>query len=122
MRARPLWAMVIALAILVAPSTVKRRPLLAWNVSASVPTGLYWVAHSGPYLRDIAVVRLPPRMAALAVNRGYLPRTAYLLKPVVAARGDQVCRYGGYILIRGVFTAHALPKDRRQRPLPRWQG
>jgi conjugative transfer signal peptidase TraF len=61
-------------------------------------------------------------MAAFAADRGYLPRSAYLLKTVAAASGDRVCRYGGHIFVRGVFTAHALETDSRRRPMPVWQG
>jgi conjugative transfer signal peptidase TraF len=120
--ARPPWGVVLALALLVAPSTATRRPLLIWNASASVPIGLYWVARKIPTVGDLAVVRLPPQIAPLAADRGYLPRTAYLLKTVVAAGGDRVCSYGGYVIVHGVYMARIRVADRRRRPLPHWQG
>jgi conjugative transfer signal peptidase TraF len=120
--ARPLWGVVLALALLGAPSTAKKHPLLIWNASASVPTGLYWVGWKLPSIGDLAVVRLPTHMAALAADREYLPRTAYLLKPVAAISGDRVCRFGGHVFVRGVYMARARTTDRRRRPLPIWQG
>lgn len=123
MMARPLFGVALALALLVAPSIDnKRRPLLIWNASSSVPTGLYWVGQDAPGVGDLAVVQLPPHMAALAAARGYLPRPAYLLKSIVAAAGNRVCRYGAHVFVGGVFTARALATDSRRRPLPRWQG
>ena len=120
--ARLLWGMVLALALVVAPSMSKKHPLLIWNASASVPTGLYWVGQGVPGTGDLAVAQLPAHMAALPADRGYLPRTAYLLKPVAAISGDRVCRYGAYVFVRGAFMARALTSDSYRRPLPRWQG
>ena len=120
--ARPHWGVVLALTLVVAPSMGKRGPLLIWNVSPSAPTGLYWVGRRVPHVGDLAVVQLPPHMAMLASAREYLPRTAYLLKPVAAASGDRVCRHGSHVFVRGIFAARALATDRQQRPLPRWQG
>jgi conjugative transfer signal peptidase TraF len=122
MKARPLLGIAVALALLVAPFVGKTRPLLIWNASASVPTGLYSVVWTLPSTGDLAVVGLPTHMAALAANREYLPRTAYLLKPVAAISGHRVCRFGGHVFIRGRFRARALSLDSRWRPLPRWQG
>lgn len=122
MKAQPLLGMAVALALLVAPFVATTRPLLIWNASASVPTGLYWIGRKLPSTGDLAVVRLPTYIAALAADREYLSRTAYLVKPVAAISDDRVCRFGGHVFIRGVFTARALPMDSRRRPLPRWQG
>jgi conjugative transfer signal peptidase TraF len=122
MKAQPLLGMAVALALLVARLVGTTRPLLIWNASASVPTGLYWVGRTSPSTADLALVRLPAHMAALAADREYLPRTAYLLKPVAAINGDRVCRFGDYVFIRGAFTARALASDRHWRPLPRWRS
>ena len=122
MTARPLWGVAFALALLVAPSLTKKRPVLVSNASASVPIGLYWVGQDAPGRGDLAVVQLPTRIAPLATEKGYIPRTACLLKPVAAVSGDRVCRFGAHVLIRGTLTARTLPMDSRSRPLPRWQG
>jgi conjugative transfer signal peptidase TraF len=108
--------------MLVAPIMVEKRPLIIWNSSSSAPIGLYWVNQKPPGIGDLAVVRLPARTAAFAADRGYLPHSAYLLKPVAAIGGDQVCRHGTFVFVRVAFMAHANPADSKQQPLPRWQG
>jgi type IV secretory pathway protease TraF len=65
---------------------------------------------------------LPPKIADLAANRGYLPRSAYLIKPVTAIGGDRVCRIGRAILVRARIAAIAAHNDVDGRPMPRWQG
>jgi conjugative transfer signal peptidase TraF len=120
--ARALWGTVLALALLVASILAKRHPLILWNQSSSVPVGLYWVEQKSPRFGDLAVVRLPDPTADLAAGRGYLPHSAYLLKPVAATGGDRICRLGDNVFIGGAFVARAVDADRRGRPLPQWQG
>lgn len=122
MKAQPLVGMVVAIALLVAPLVNTPRPLLIWNASPSVPTGLYWVAKGSPRRGDLVVVRLPAAIAALAAARGYLPRSAYLLKPVAAVGGDRVCRFAGHVFVRGKAAARASANDSLGRPLPVWLG
>lgn len=121
MRAQPLLGMIVALALQVAPDFGQQRPLLLWNASPSVPVGLYWVGHAPPRVGDLVVLRLPRAVAALADRRGYLPRSVYLVKPVVAVGGDRVCRFGARVFIRR-FVAVARATDAAGRPLPTWQG
>lgn len=121
-RLRTLLSAAIAIALLLASATIAPPPLLTWNASPSVPTGLYAVAHASPRAGDVALTRLPPNAAALAAHRGYLPRSVYLLKPVVAVAGDQVCRLGNRIFVNGVFVALARRGDRLGRLLPVWHG
>jgi conjugative transfer signal peptidase TraF len=117
-------AMLVAAAAVVAicASIPTRTPWLVWNASASVPIGLYWIDAPLPVQGDLALVRLPPQMERLADQRGYLPASAHLLKPVAATAGDRVCRIGRTILVRGVVAALAEPKDSLGRTLPNWQG
>jgi conjugative transfer signal peptidase TraF len=120
--AQPLWGAILALALLFAPVMAKRHPLIIWNQSSSVAIGLYWVEQKPPRAGDLAVVRLPDQTAVLAARRGYLPRSAYLLKLVAAVGGARVCRHGANVFARGALVARALEADPRQRPLPHWQG
>jgi type IV secretory pathway protease TraF len=63
--------------------------LFIWNLSSSLPRGLYKVAADGRAARGAIVAFEPPSpAAALVVERGYLPRGALLLKTVVALPGD----------------------------------
>ena len=117
-----LIGLAIGIALLWISAVAGKRPILVWNASASAPIGLYLVICRPPRLADHMLVRLPPRLAALAARRGYLPRGAYLLKPVVASQGDQVCRIGTLISVRGRLAARAQLHDRVGRALPTWQG
>jgi type IV secretory pathway protease TraF len=122
MIARPLVGIVLALALWAAPSLRNNRPLFIWNASPSVPIGLYWVCWGSSTFGELAVVRLPSAIATFAAGRGYLPQSAYLLKPVVAVGGDHVCRFGGRIFVRRIFKALARATDSRGQSLPTWHG
>jgi conjugative transfer signal peptidase TraF len=95
---------------------------LVWNTSPNVLLGLYRIG-PGPVRRaDLVLVRLPPDVAELAARRNYLPKSTYLIKFVLAVAGDQVCRFGNRIFVRGVLAARALTRDSLGRPMPSWQG
>jgi conjugative transfer signal peptidase TraF len=98
------------------------HPRLLWNVTPSVPIGLYWIASAAPIKGQLAVVRLPDPLRLLTAIRGYLPATALLIKPVAAGPGDLVCRRWISVTINGRLVAHARTSDRLRRPLPRWNG
>jgi conjugative transfer signal peptidase TraF len=97
-------------------------PMLLWNASLSVPIGLYQVENSLPKRGEIAVAKLPEWAALIASERHYLPRDAWLLKPVAGAKSDTVCRSGRLVFIDGKRVARALAADRFRRPMPVWQG
>jgi conjugative transfer signal peptidase TraF len=100
----------------------ENTPWLVWNASPSVPLGLYRI-NPGPVRRgDLVLIRLTPDAAELAAQRNYLPKSAYLFKFVSAVAGDQVCRLGDRIFVRGVLAARALTRDSLGRPMPSWQG
>lgn len=122
MKVPALLGIAVALAFLIAPSVVPSRPLLIWNASPSVPVGLYRVAPAPPRVGDLVVLRLRPVMASFAASRGYLPRSAYLLKPVAAVTGDLVCRFGAQVFVRSRFAVHAASADHGGNPMPAWHG
>ena len=120
-RLRILAAMAAGALFTVAPLH-GRTPWLVWNASPSVPLGLYRI-DPGPVRRsDLVLIRLPPDVAELAARRNYLPKSTYLIKFVLAVAGDQVCRLGDRIFVRGVLAARALTRDSLGRPMPSWQG
>jgi conjugative transfer signal peptidase TraF len=122
-KVRPLLGMTIAVALIVAPMVTQQPPLLVvWNASPSVPVGLYLVTKALPRVGDLVVLRLPPVMAALAARRGYLPTSAYVLKPIAAVAGDLVCRFGERVLVRGVLAGIAEDADSDGNAMPSWQG
>jgi conjugative transfer signal peptidase TraF len=117
-----LAAMAAGVVLLMAPSLQGTTPSLIWNASASVPPGLYRI-RSGPVHRgDVVLIRLPPRIADLAERRGYLPKSAYLIKFIIGVTGDRVCRFGGRVFVKGAFRARAFSRDRRHRHMPVWHG
>jgi conjugative transfer signal peptidase TraF len=118
----PLLAVAVAVAAIIAPPVVGTTPRLVWNASPSVPRGLYVVDRRRAKIGDLVLVRLPDHLAAFAARRGYLPRGAFLIKPVAAKAGATVCRYGRSIFVRRQLVARALAVDAAGRRLPRWSG
>jgi conjugative transfer signal peptidase TraF len=117
-----LAGMAAGIVLLMAPVPQDTTARIVWNASASVPTGLYWIA-PGPVRRgELVLIRLPPPIADLADQRGYLPRSAYLLKFVTGVTGDRVCRFGDRVLVNGAFRARAFARDIQHRHLPLWHG
>ena len=94
-----------------------------WNVSASVPTGLYAVRGKTSLLvGDRVAIEPPPTLRRLLAERGYLPAGVPLLKRVAAISGQRVCRYKQRVTIDGDFAGVARARDSRGRPLPVWFG
>jgi len=98
-------------------------PRIVWNVSGSVPTGLYRVRPA----RDLAVTTLviayPPEPLATWLAEGrYLPRGVPLIKPVLALEGQTVCRAGPVVTVDGLDVGAARERDHGGRLLPVWQG
>src|SRR5262245_27763091 len=123
MKVRPLLAMTLAVALIVAPVVAQQPGLLViWNASSSVPVGLYLITQGSPRVGHLVVVRLPPAIAAFAARRRYLPASAYLLKPVAAVAGDLVCRFGDQVFVRRVLAGIAETADRDGNAMPAWQG
>jgi conjugative transfer signal peptidase TraF len=109
--------------VFVAAAMPEHRPRVLWNASASLPVGLYLLsAPERPSVGDLVAVRLPPEHAAWAAERGYLGRSALLLKRIAALPGTEVCRLGSVIRIDGTTVATALKTDTHDRPMPVWQG
>ncbi|WP_421699817.1 S26 family signal peptidase [Ancylobacter sp.] len=96
---------------------------LIWNVSASVPVGLYSVEPADALeITDLVAVMPPPPLAAFLIGRGYIGEGTPLLKRVMGLPGQDVCRLGNAITVDGVPLGDALPRDRMGRDLPVWQG
>ena len=96
---------------------------LVWNVSASVPIGLYRLSvPSSLAVGDLVAVMPDKPLADFLVERGYIGRGAPLLKRVMGLPGQQVCRADNAITVDGVRLGDALDRDRMGRALPVWQG
>jgi conjugative transfer signal peptidase TraF len=120
---RPLFAIaVLALGVRALTFPKASIPSLLWNLSPSVPVGLYRLTAGAPLTGVLAVIRLPEPFNTLASTRGYLPAGALLIKRVAAGAGDLVCRHGALVTINGRAVARARPFDSAGQPLPRWSG
>ena len=112
-----------ALAALLLPALHRPALRLVWNVSASVPVGLYRIVPDLQVRRgDLVAVRPTPALADFMANRRYVELNALLVKPVAALIGQRVCRVGATITIDGRVVVTALQIDSRNRPLPVWGG
>ena len=100
---------------------VPRR--IIWNVSASVPLGLY-VTTPAQRLRvgELVAVRPPEKLATFMASRHYLGAGVPMLKHVAALPGQSVCRRRLRIRIDGRRVASARLADSLGRPLPAWRG
>lgn len=121
MTRRPLLFAVLGIALLAA--TLPVRPLrIVYNASASAPQGWWLISPaSQPRAGDYVLAELPPPVAALAAERGYLPRGVPILKRIAARGGQRVCVVKRQVSIDGIPLARALTHDREQRALPIWE-
>jgi len=96
---------------------------LVWNVTPSLPFGLYWLSRGAPPARGALVAfAVPASVRDLVFDRRYLPRGAFLVKPVAAMSGDIVCTEGGALSVNGQRLGPILTEDTAGRPLPHYEG
>ncbi|WP_316192388.1 MULTISPECIES: S26 family signal peptidase [unclassified Bradyrhizobium] len=121
-RLAPLVLAVMAAAAITATAE-QDVPRYIWNLTPSVPRGLYAV-EPPRYLHvtTLVVVRPPPPLGSLLDHGGYLPLGVPMLKRIFAVSGQTVCRIGAHINVDGIVAAPARERDGRGRPLPSWQG
>ena len=118
-----LLATAAALALVALPSLVILPTRILWNVSSSVPIGLYRVAPiTAPALGDLVAVMPPEPLARFLAVRSYLGEDVPLIKRVAALSGQTVCRLDERVLIDGAVVAVAQARDNLGRALPDWQG
>lgn len=116
--------MTTAASVGVAYAAMVPTPLkLIWNVSASVPVGLYSVEPADHLeVTDLVAVIPPPPLGAFLIARAYIGEGTPLLKRVMGLPGQAVCRLGSPITVDGVPLGEALQRDHMGRDLPVWQG
>src|SRR6516165_3584517 len=119
----PLRTTICAASIVITTIGPKAPPSLVWNVSESVPIGLYRVQPARKLTVTDLVVAMPPEpLATFLAKGGYLPRGVPLIKRVLALPRQTVCRTGLAITVDGIEMGTARERDSRDRPLPAWQG
>jgi conjugative transfer signal peptidase TraF len=110
-------------ALTLATITIPVSRFAVWNVSASVPTGLYLIrGKRSIHVGERVAIEPPPALRRLLAERGYLPVGVPLLKRVAAVNGQRVCRFAHGVTIDGQLVGIARANDRRGRPLPVWSG
>lgn len=96
---------------------------VVWNMTPSVPTGLYLVrGKQSLHVGERVALSPPPELRSMLAERGYLPAGVPLLKRIAAVHGQRVCRFAHGITIDGHFAGVARIRDSRGRPLPNWYG
>jgi conjugative transfer signal peptidase TraF len=119
----PLAFAALGVAGITLPAVTAMPTRLIWNVSESVPLGLYVVTRGAPIRRGTVVaVTPPPTLARFMAERGYLGPGAPMLKTVAALSGDKVCRRGVKISVNGAVIARAKRRDSKGRDLLVWRG
>lgn len=94
-----------------------------WNVSASVPVGLYRLQCGCKFtVPDLVAIRPSEPLAAFLADGGYLPPNVLLLKRVLAVAGQTVCRSQLVVTVDGMEVGEARERDGRGHLLPAWQG
>jgi conjugative transfer signal peptidase TraF len=116
-----LFAILLVAAALVATTTFSGR-FFVWNLSPSLPRGLYILERRALPVRDAVVsFRPPPNAAALIAARGYLPPGVSLLKTIVALPGEAACIDGRSFAANGRVIGPVASRDSHGRPLvPFW--
>jgi conjugative transfer signal peptidase TraF len=89
-----------------------------WNLSSSLPRGLYVLEREcAPTRGSVVFFSPPPSAARLIAERGYLPSGASLLKVVVGLPGDFVEVGEGGVSINGRPLGPVISRDRSGRSL-----
>lgn len=118
-----LAVMLVGIAVLVAPVVAVPVPLYVWNVSESVPLGLYRLRPAGRlFVTELVAIKPPEPLATFLDLNGYLPVGIPMLKRVLALPGQAVCRSGRTISVEKIDMGEARERDSRGRPLPVWHG
>jgi conjugative transfer signal peptidase TraF len=98
-------------------------PRYIWNVSNSVPTGLYRLHPAGRLtVTELVAVQPPEPLATFLDLNGYLPIGVPMLKRVLALQGQTVCRDALTITVDSIEMGQARAREGRGRSLPFWQG
>jgi conjugative transfer signal peptidase TraF len=119
----PLAFATLGVAGVTLPTVTAMPTRLIWNMSESVPLGLYVVTTGAPIRRaTVVAVAPPPTLARFMAERGYLGHGAPMLKTVAALAPDKVCRRGVRISVNGAVIARAKKRDSKGRDLPVWRG
>lgn len=110
-------AIVLAGALTITAAAFAGR-FFTWNLTPSLPRGLYLLRPDlPPQLGSIVLFSVPESVRGLVHRRDYLPEGARLLKLVVALPGDPVCVAKSTLVVRGESMATVRRTDSLGRRL-----
>jgi conjugative transfer signal peptidase TraF len=96
---------------------------LVVNMTPSLPPGLYWLSPGeAPAPGTLVAFPVPAGVRDLVRERRYLPPGAFLVKPVVATPGDNVCAEAGELTVNGEAVGTIRTTDSAGRALPHYEG
>jgi conjugative transfer signal peptidase TraF len=77
---------------------------IVYNATPSIPTGWYYLKHDKQFSHgDLVVFNIPKDAKSLLLERGWITeKVIYLIKPVAAMEGDDVCIHEQKISMAGV--------------------
>jgi conjugative transfer signal peptidase TraF len=112
------FATVLLVSVVVIAAAAAAARSFTWNLSPSMPRGLYLLECGKPPERgSIVIFPVPEAVRPLALARGYLPVGANLLKVVVALPGDASCVQEHSLIVNGRVLGPVLSRDSMGRPL-----
>jgi conjugative transfer signal peptidase TraF len=117
---RRLLAVTFALSAFVVIGAAVGGSFFTWNLSPSMPRGLYLLERGkAPGRGSTVIFPVPDSVRPIVLARGYLPERANLLKVVVALPGDGACVRADSLVINGSVVGPVLSRDSLGRPLVR---
>lgn len=116
---RPLLFTGLVAGSIAAVCSVFAQPLIIYNVTDSLPHGVYRVIKQQTYKRgDLIVFPIPEEVRSLVLERGWMKPDSYLIKPVAAINGDKVWITSGQVFVNGMSFGATKKQDRHGLPLP----
>lgn len=106
-------------ALLTFAMSPQRLPLVLFNRTPSIPTGVYVYRCDRAQRGDVVAFALPPAAWQYAHLRGE-HTDVLLLKHVLATGGDFVSTLGGELRVNGVLLGSIASVDSAGRPMPCW--
>lgn len=113
-----LLAAVLLLSASVIVTAAAAGSFFTWNLSPSMPRGLYLLQRGeAPERGSIVIIPVPESVHAVVLARRYLPAGASFLKVVVALPGDVACVRAESLVVNGRVLGAVLSRDSLGRPL-----
>jgi len=95
-----------------------------YNLTESIPKGVYFLHRNAPVIRNSLIAfNLPDELEKFAIQRQYIPSGVPFMKRVLGKAGDTVCvAPDGNVDLNGEVIGLHYPLDRDGRKMPAWSG